>query len=219
MNRLLKSLVTALTALFASSAMAIPALQIGDEDGGVCNAYDLTHEDCLVGEVFSLTSFETGNAYLVVSTVPQDSSDNFDVAPSSDDNGALLLMWSGYDTPPVSDSNSLAPHGIFETYSEVYRVHFGAADAGDVYNTQPGEGDGSKPGYIEYITLNLTSLVPGTGIHFDLFTCDGAFADCQVRDFAPFSHDATYVPVPAAVWLFGTGLLGLVGIARRRKST
>jgi hypothetical protein len=25
------------------------------------------------------------------------------------------------------------------------------------------------------------------------------------------------VPVPAAVWLFGSGLLGLVGIARRRR--
>jgi len=28
----------------------------------------------------------------------------------------------------------------------------------------------------------------------------------------------TVVPVPAAVWLFGSGLLGLVGIARRRRS-
>jgi len=30
--------------------------------------------------------------------------------------------------------------------------------------------------------------------------------------------DVRVVPVPAAVWLFGSGLLGLVGIARRRRS-
>ena len=30
--------------------------------------------------------------------------------------------------------------------------------------------------------------------------------------------DITPVPVPAAVWLFGSGLLGLVGIARRKKA-
>lgn len=29
---------------------------------------------------------------------------------------------------------------------------------------------------------------------------------------------ASTVPVPAAVWLFGSGLLGLIGIARRKKS-
>ncbi len=28
----------------------------------------------------------------------------------------------------------------------------------------------------------------------------------------------TVVPVPAAVWLFGSGLLGLVGVARRKKA-
>jgi hypothetical protein len=26
------------------------------------------------------------------------------------------------------------------------------------------------------------------------------------------------IPIPAAVWLFGSGLLGLIGIARRRKA-
>ena len=32
------------------------------------------------------------------------------------------------------------------------------------------------------------------------------------------NFDRVVVPVPAAVWLFGSGLLGLIGIARRKKS-
>ena len=31
------------------------------------------------------------------------------------------------------------------------------------------------------------------------------------------SAEINVVPIPAAVWLFGTGLLGLIGVARRRK--
>jgi hypothetical protein len=34
----------------------------------------------------------------------------------------------------------------------------------------------------------------------------------------PDVSDIPQVPVPAAVWLFGSGLLGLVGVARRKKS-
>jgi hypothetical protein len=33
----------------------------------------------------------------------------------------------------------------------------------------------------------------------------------------PFDPGPQVVPVPAAVWLFGSGLLGLVGVARRKK--
>ena len=31
-------------------------------------------------------------------------------------------------------------------------------------------------------------------------------------------RDVTVVPVPAAIWLFGSGLIGLIGIARRKKA-
>ena len=31
-----------------------------------------------------------------------------------------------------------------------------------------------------------------------------------------FSGSLTIVPVPAAVWLFGSGLIGLIGVARRK---
>ena len=39
----------------------------------------------------------------------------------------------------------------------------------------------------------------------------------EVRTYATFTPAAA-VPVPAAVWLFGSGLLGLIGIARRKKA-
>jgi hypothetical protein len=37
--------------------------------------------------------------------------------------------------------------------------------------------------------------------------------------FGDFTFSAAaVVPVPAAIWLFGFGLLGLIGIARRKKA-
>lgn len=33
-----------------------------------------------------------------------------------------------------------------------------------------------------------------------------------------YNNQVSNVPVPAAVWLFGSGLLGLVGVARRKKA-
>ncbi|MGB5298098.1 MAG: VPLPA-CTERM sorting domain-containing protein [Thiogranum sp.] len=41
----------------------------------------------------------------------------------------------------------------------------------------------------------------------------------KVDDFYSWAvHAGNVVPVPAAAWLFGSGLLGLVGIARRKKA-
>ncbi len=40
---------------------------------------------------------------------------------------------------------------------------------------------------------------------------------CASGSFAP-TLTVSAVPVPAAVWLFGSGLLGLVGVARRKKA-
>jgi len=54
------------------------------------------------------------------------------------------------------------------------------------------------------------------------FTGDAAwifayeFTNIAAGDTIQFSKTVSAVPVPAAVWLFGSGLLGLVGIARRR---
>ena len=219
MMNLKKILLMAPLALFASSAMAIPSLQVGDADGGTCESYDNITEDCIVGATFSVTSLEAGAGYIVFAAVPATNIDTFDIAPSGD-SGALALVQSGTGAPPFEDPNSLAPHGIFDTYAEVYRVDFNSA--GTVCNSDPADASDCAPGYIEYIDINVASLIDG--LHIDLFRCTSGSVeggDCNIQqgtDFAPFSHDGTYVPVPAAVWLFGSGLLGLVAVARRRKN-
>ena len=61
-------------------------------------------------------------------------------------------------------------------------------------------------------------------------TCSGGGSViCSVRRGLTVNATATFeftytaapissVPVPAAIWLFGSGLLGLIGVARRKKS-
>ena len=46
-----------------------------------------------------------------------------------------------------------------------------------------------------------------------LLSLDGSLRDTNP---ARIEYSFTVIPVPAAVWLFGSGLLGLVGIARRK---
>lgn len=45
----------------------------------------------------------------------------------------------------------------------------------------------------------------------------GFTASWQLEGIATLSGGPAPIPVPAAAWLFGSGLMGLVGVARRRK--
>lgn len=78
-------------------------------------------------------------------------------------------------------------------------------------------------------TIELASLTTLVDFDFQAFLgTNGAAADFN-SNFTSFddfdlmfgdwtSVEITAVPVPAAVWLFGSGLLGLVGMARRKKA-
>lgn len=55
--------------------------------------------------------------------------------------------------------------------------------------------------------IGITSTSTSATVGFDF-----------VRDGAIYAFQLQAVPVPAAVWLFGSGLLGLIGIAKRKKA-
>ena len=66
--------------------------------------------------------------------------------------------------------------------------------------------------------LNIVNA-DGSGVDMD---SDGTLGTTMLEGpFAgsPVGFAGAVVPVPAAVWLFGSGLIGLVGVARRRRSS
>ena len=62
------------------------------------------------------------------------------------------------------------------------------------------------------ITGLACATVPGA----PPFPCD--LSNLDYTNHADLSFEFQPVPIPAAVWLFGSGLIGLIGIARRKNS-
>ena len=68
------------------------------------------------------------------------------------------------------------------------------------------------PGEIAIVTIGLSD--DGQALSANYLDANSVLDSASLR----LSGVATVVPVPAALWLFGSGLLGLVGIARRKKA-
>lgn len=64
---------------------------------------------------------------------------------------------------------------------------------------------------IDFDVPNLTTTIYGPGYNTTGFDYNTAYPDLGV-----FMVYDTVVPIPAAVWLFGSGLIGLVAVARRK---
>lgn len=65
--------------------------------------------------------------------------------------------------------------------------------------------------------LNLSGDGQLTGNGYDPTAATWTLSSNDAGSSYSMTVTASPVPVPAAVWLFGSGLIGLVGVARRRK--
>lgn len=65
---------------------------------------------------------------------------------------------------------------------------------------------------VDALTLSGTGSISGHGM--DLTPTDWSLS--ANASGSSYSMTITAVPVPAAVWLFGTGLIGLIAVARRK---
>lgn len=75
----------------------------------------------------------------------------------------------------------------------------------------------------DYNANDISSLVTNVSGQFDEYNFNGItgteylfWADGDSDSFRIDQMEVSAVPVPSAVWLFGSGLLGLVGVARRK---
>jgi hypothetical protein len=135
--------------------------------------------------------------------------------------GVCEIMTSGNQCNPSSDDNV--------TYQESLKLVFSQAVTIDSTTFVNGDHGTSFLGdFVLQIdggtstTLGLTNLynTPLTGTTF-IFSNPNSGGGSNVSNNQQFyinSMSVQTVPVPAAAWLFASGLLGLVGVARRRQS-
>ncbi|MBE9560823.1 MAG: VPLPA-CTERM sorting domain-containing protein [Proteobacteria bacterium] len=116
--------------------------------------------------------------------------------------------------------------------SNYYNAGWSTQNSGLFDSIAPYWGDTSGDGYSYFITADQTTLgMHKFGYIYDSNTHSRSLDEDYLRINDDEISDTNYlfdtgsalvrltvVPIPAAIWLFGSGLIGLIGIARRKKS-
>lgn len=135
-----------------------------------------------------------------------------------------IVTDSGFIEIPDVDFSLTASYSSFDG-GITYTFINGSLTAGTLLSASFGTMDilslGSTGNFLADVTYTGGSLTGG----LTSGRIEGLFSNATSGDFSSaFNADSVIakvgpvVPVPAAVWLFGSGLIGLIGVARRKKA-
>jgi hypothetical protein len=103
-------------------------------------------------------------------------------------------------------------------YYDTSGVATGCTTAPNYCLTNTGPFSNLQPYYYWSATESASNTNNAWYFRMDVGVQEDGFEYAESYGWAVQSGDVSTVPVPAAAWLFGSGLLGLVGVARRKQS-
>lgn len=211
---ILKATALSLTALAAAGLYSAPAMsamvdatnawfQYGNGQAGITTADD-RHKDGNATDSSTSTFRSLGlNGMGVFGFAGQEFS-------------GTVTIWETTFNPTTPNKD-----GTWSHWPEQVKVYGGTAD---VWNTTDKFSAFNLDQWTELGTLGNADAQNGGSISFNgtykwlLLVDQGLKAPAPEDGFDVAKVSASTVPIPAAAWLFGSALLGLVGVARRRKS-
>jgi hypothetical protein len=182
----------------ASGNTLVWAIEGGGGTAGTTNPYIVASNSNTVKPIFGNQS---GNTLVNIGTGLTGEANNLNsqftpiasggTSGLSTNDGASASGGTGFNAS--STSTALDAHNLYGVANNITTVGLGST-AGVYLLSAAGTGTGNLASQTEIFTATLTSA----GLVFGALASGGA------------------VPIPAALWLLGSGLLGLAGVARRK---
>ena len=201
MIKILKSWSFAVLFMFASVSTSVSAATVIDFGTGLAgpggtitnNGMHTSGSDILIGAL-SVSGAPANNGVYATDAVL-----NFDTGISSN---FITIVGS---VPDLNiGAGTILLTGSFDLSTTSYQTKTNAAGTTEIFS---GGGPDTKACAL-LCALQLDRNTPFEFFGFTIESVNGVVVSTDIVN--------TAVPVPAAVWLFGSGLLGLVGVARRR---